>query len=138
MLTYTFDDGSTSQSRAIEILGQYNQVGVLGAIGKFYDGTTTSPSKLSVDELLYFKQQGWEIASHSYSHSNMNQIPFTYSDEVVTGWTPIQAGSTVYRAQYSYGQLKVLLQGDEQLAQQQSVTEVGSNPGSYYTGRKQP
>ncbi len=132
LLTYTFDDGTKGQLNAVDILRKFNQQGVIGPIAKAYDGTVNDRHKLTLEDLRYFNQRGWEIASHSYSHPNLTQLPLTYKDEVISGWTPINNGSNVYTANYNYGELTVLLQKDSYLRKAKSLDEINSRPGSYF------
>ncbi len=132
LLTYTFDDGTKSQLNAVDILGKFNQQGVIGPIARVYEGFMNDRHKLTLEDLRYFSQQGWEVASHSYSHRSLTRIPLTYNDEVVSGWAPLQGSSNVYTASYNYGELTALLQKDSYLKKVKSLDEINSRPGSYF------
>ncbi len=133
MLTYSFDDGHISvYDVAYPILQEYGQVGTANIV-------TNSilehwPSKMTIDQLAELESNGWEITSHSKAHPHFSQIPLTYDDEILfTNWSKLPDKNFTYQStDYTYKELKLVVENGEPLKRVYSVSRVEEVPGSFY------
>ncbi len=135
MLTYSFDDGHISvYSKAYSILGDYGQVGTANVISNtvWYANQGWTQDGMNSSQLLGMQNAGWEICSHSKTHSHFSKIPQTYNEEFLNGWTPISGTSYTYQTNYSYQELPFVLEEEIILKRRSSVEGVEATPGSYY------
>jgi len=129
MLTYSFDDGHISTyTLAFPILNQYNQVGTANVVSNWVGLT----DRVNPNQLLEMQNAGWEICSHSKTHCHFSEIPQTYNDDVLSGWTKTIGTTYTYQTNYTYDQLPFVLQDGNILEQKNSIEEVDTTPGSYY------
>jgi len=131
MVSFTFDDGLASvYSHALPVLKRNRQVATIGITYAFcvYGGNEFMSSK----QILALQQQGWEVASHSLTHSNPKKIPERYSDEKINGWTAEDKKLSIYRAPYAYENVAGLLDGDSIMKAAASMDALRQYPGSYY------
>lgn len=110
MITYTFDDGGINTLNAFNILNKYGQYGV---VGPFIKSILDLPnSHLSYEQLRNFQKYGWEIASHSLSHSFLTKIPLRYQDAILSNWQPYGAYN-IYYTKYNYTEMDYVLQNGD-------------------------
>ena len=129
MLTYSFDDGHISTyTLAFPILNQYNQVGTANVVSNWVGLT----DRVNPNQLLEMQNAGWEICSHSKTHCHFSEIPQTYNDDVLSGWTKTIGTAYTYQTNYTYDELPFVLQDGNILEQKNSIEEVDTTPGSYY------
>ncbi|MCX5901942.1 MAG: polysaccharide deacetylase family protein [Proteobacteria bacterium] len=131
MVSFTFDDGLASvYTKALPVLKRNHQVATIGIIYFFcvYGGGEFMSSK----QILALQQQGWEVASHSLTHSNPKKIPERYNDEKITGWTAEDEKLSIYRAPYAYEHVGGLLDGGSIMKPAASMDALRQSPGSYY------
>ena len=98
----TFDDGSeTIYQRALPTLQRYNFTGVSYIIYN-YIGIT---NYMNADQIRALYAAGWEIGSHSLSHSDLTTRPDRQEDEIVGSRRQLEAllGIPVLSFAYPFG-----------------------------------
>ena len=76
----TFDDGSeTTYTNALPILEQYNFTGVSYIIYNYIGAT----NYMDADEIRTLYAEGWEIGSHSLSHTDLTAHSAHQMEEIV-------------------------------------------------------
>jgi len=131
MVSFTFDDGFASvYTHALPVLKHNHQVATIGIVYAWcaYGGNEFMSSK----QVLALQQQGWEVASHSLTHSNPQKIPARYSDEKITGWTAEDKKLSIYRVPYAYENVAGLFDGDSIMKPAASMDALRQSPGRYY------
>jgi len=131
MLTFSFDDAHISTYKnAFPILKKYNQNGVVGAVADW----TVPPqaSRININQLLKLQTAGWEIASHSQSHANFNEIPQTYKDGIIVDWTKVSGTTNTFMASYTYQHLPSVMTNGNYLKRTSSLAQVKNKANGYF------
>lgn len=129
MVTYSFDDGfRNTKDVALPILEAHGHVGTISAVCYWIGGQNV----VTIEDLAYMEDKGWEIVSHSITHHSFNEIPKRYSEEVLTGWLQTGGTSHTFQTTYSYAKLPFVLQDGYRLTKRGSIPQVENNQGSYY------
>jgi len=131
MVTFVFDDGIvTNHSYSLPILKKRGQVATAGlVVNRLLSGNS---DYMSVDQAKELEQGGWEIASHSMTHSRPVQIPKTLEQEVITGWRLDETDPDHYQAQYDYDRVASLFQDGKPLKVVENLEQLRATPGSYW------
>lgn len=133
LLTYSFDDGNKDNLVAVEVFGARGQVGALNVIAdRVRAAANTGGLALSADDLRMAQAAGWEICSHSLSHTRLTSLPVTYADEIVSGWTRARDRMYTWVAPYRWPLVSLLMQDGTRLRNAISVDDVEAVAGRYY------
>lgn len=132
MLTYAFDDGGRSiYNNAYPILESYNQKGVVYAISERV--TDYYETFISHEQLLLMQDNGWEVGSHTVSHSRLTQLPKYYENEVLSDWEKISVYENTYRVSYEYDDIGLIYVNQERFwGKRSSIDDVEFNRQGYY------
>jgi Polysaccharide deacetylase len=134
MVTFTFDDGLVSNyNYALPIFKRRGQVATAGIVASRV--ASGNNDYMNVDQVREMEQGGWEIASHSLTHSRPVQIPKTYEQEPVVGWHADEKDPSVFQTQYEYERIAGLYQDGRPLKEVFSLAELAATPGSYWLDR---
>ena len=72
-IVFQFDDGyQDNLTEALPLFQQYGHTATIGMVPDFFSSTYLTLSMLSESELGELADAGWEIASHSLSHTNLS------------------------------------------------------------------
>ena len=135
MVTFTFDDGIASVYQyALPVLRGRNQVATAGLIASRLIATGND-DYMSVDQAKELAKAGWEIASHSLTHTRPISIPKYYSQEPVSGWSVDAHNPKTYQTQYDYDIIAGIYQDGKQLAEVEKLEHLNLTPGTYYYDR---
>src|SRR5512135_523416 len=109
MVTFVFDDGIvTNYTYSLPILKKRGQVATAGlVVNRLLSGNS---DYMNVDQARELARNGWEIASHSMTHSRPVQIPKTLEQEIITGWRSDEQDTDHYQALYDYDRVASLFQ----------------------------
>jgi len=134
MVTFSFDDGLTTQHKyALPVLKSRGLTATAGIIAsRMLSG---NEDYMSVDQVRDMEKAGWEIASHSLTHTRPINIPKYYSQEPVTGWTSDPSEPQLIQTQYDYDIIAGLYQDDKPLVEMESEAALINKPGTYYYDR---
>ncbi|MFZ5426854.1 MAG: polysaccharide deacetylase family protein [Thermodesulfobacteriota bacterium] len=131
MVTFTFDDGIASNYQyALPILKSRGHLATAGiVVTRMLSGNN---DYMTVDQVRELAANGWEIASHSLTHSRPIQIPKTYEQEPVSDWHADQADANLFQAQYEYERIAGLYQDGQPLKEVENLSQLRSVKGSYW------
>jgi len=131
MVTFTFDDGIASNYQyALPILRSRGHLATAGiVVTRMLSGNN---DYMSVDQVRELAASGWEIASHSLTHSRPIQIPKTYEQEPIADWHADQADGNLFQAQYEYERIAGLYQDGQTLKEVENLSQLRSVKGSYW------
>ncbi len=134
MVTFTFDDGIvTTFSRALPILNRRGQVATAGLVAsRLLSGNN---DYMDVEQARGLEKAGWEIASHSLTHTRPIHIPKTYAQERIEGWHVDLSNPDHFQAQYGYDLIAGLYEGDMPLREADNAQHVTQLKGSYWFDR---
>ncbi len=134
MVTFTFDDGIESVYKyALPVLKRRNQIATAGLIaGRLNSG---NDDYMTVDQARELAAAGWEIASHSLTHTRPISIPKYYSQELIPGWSVDTHNSKTYQTQYDYDIISGIYQDGKPLTEVEKLDQLERTPGTYYYDR---
>jgi peptidoglycan/xylan/chitin deacetylase (PgdA/CDA1 family) len=131
MVTFSFDDGLSSvYSEAFPILKKHHLIATAGIV--FNRVISGNDDYMDVPQVLELQRDGWEVASHGYTHKRPNDIPQYLFEEPVSGWEADERLRGVYEAKYSYPLVAELWEDGRPMQAVSSLKEVAKTPGSYY------
>ncbi len=131
MVTFSFDDGLSSvYSDAFPILKKYHLKATAGIV--YNRVISGNDDYMDVEQVKELQDNGWEIASHGYTHKRPTEIPQYLYEEPVSGWEPDEKHRGVYVAKYTYESVGDLLENGKPMQAVVSPKEVAKTPGSYY------
>jgi len=134
MVSLTFDDGIESVYKyALPVLKRRNQIATAGLIASRL--TSNNNDYMNVAQAKELAAAGWEIASHSLTHTRPISIPKYYSQEPVTGWSVETRNPSLYQTQYDYDIIAGIYQDGKPLVEVEKLEELGAHPGLYYYDR---
>jgi hypothetical protein len=134
MVTLTFDDGLAGVYKyAWPILRSRNQPATAAAIVSrlFVD----NDDYMTREQLAEMEKGGWEIASHSLTHTRPIHIPKYYSQELITGWSVDSRYPKTYQTQYEYDLIAGIYQDGNPLTEVEKEVLMNDQPGTYYFDR---
>ena len=131
MVTFVFDDGIvTNYTYSLPILKRRGQIATAGiVVTRMLSGNN---DYMNLEQVRELEQSGWEIASHSMTHSRPIQIPKTYEQEIITGWRVDEKHPEHYQAMYDYERIASLFQDGKPLYPVESLSQVDATKGSYW------
>jgi peptidoglycan/xylan/chitin deacetylase (PgdA/CDA1 family) len=131
MVTFSFDDGLSSvYIEAFPILKKYQLKATTGVVyNRIISG---NDDYMDVANVLELQRNGWEVASHGYTHKRPTEIPSYFYEEPLTGWEPDERLPDVYEIKYPYSLIAELWEDGTPLQSVNSLKEVAKTPGSYY------
>jgi hypothetical protein len=131
MITYSFDDGLTSvYVDAFPILKKYHQKATTGVV---YDRVNSgNDAYMDSAQVLELQRNGWEVASHGYTHKRPTEIPQYFYQEALSGWEEDDKLPGVYETKYPYELVAELRANGTPLQVLGSLKDVSKTPGSYY------
>jgi len=134
MVTFTFDDGIiTNYTKAFPILRKRNQIATVGIVAsRVISGNN---DYMDIPQVRELEQAGWEVASHSLTHTRPVQIPKTYAQERIPGWHLDVKKPDHYQAQYEYDLIAGLYQDEMPLQEVENAAQVDAVKGSYWYDR---
>jgi len=134
MVTFSFDDGIVSNYNfALPLLKSRGQVATAGiVVSRMLSGNN---DYMTVSQVRELAASGWEIASHSLTHSRPTQLPKTYDQEIISGWDVDENDPNHYQAQYEYERIAGLYQDDRPLKEAETLAEMKATPGTYWLDR---
>ena len=134
MVTMVFDDGIvTDYTFALPILKRRGQVATAGIVSsRVLSGNN---DYMNVDQVRELEQNGWEIASHSMTHTRPIQIPKTYEQEVISGWQADEKLPDQYQTEYEYDLISGLFQDGKPLKEVENLGEMTATVGFYWFDR---
>jgi peptidoglycan/xylan/chitin deacetylase (PgdA/CDA1 family) len=99
-----FDDGWKSQLKAIRVLDTFGYKATLGIIVQYVQGSY--PAYLSWDEIRSLQSKGYDIASHSLNHKNLNNLTESELEEEIVDSAEILTSHVTkpYIFTYPFGQ----------------------------------
>lgn len=134
MVSFTFDDGiATVYKYALPMLRRRKQVATAGLIASRL--TSDNDDYMTVAQAKELAATGWEIASHSLTHTRPISIPKYYSQEPVTGWSMDTQASHIYQTQYDYDIIAGIYQDGKPLVEVENLEQLEAHPGSFYYDR---
>lgn len=135
MVTFTFDDGIASVYKyALPVLKRRSQVATAGLIASRLIAAGND-DYMTVDQAKELEKAGWEIASHSLTHTRPISIPRYYSQEPVVGWSVDTRNPKTYQTQYDYDIIAGIYQDGKPLTEVEKLNQLDSAPGVYYYDR---
>jgi len=131
MVTFTFDDGIASNYEyALPILKSRGQLATAGiVVSRMLSGNN---DYMSVEQVRELAANGWEIASHSLTHSRPIQIPKTYQQEPISDWHADEKDPNHFQAQYEYERIAGLYQDGQPLKEVENLAQLRAVKGSYW------
>lgn len=134
MVTLTFDDGLAGVYKyAYPILKNRNQPATAAIIvSRLYVG---NDDYMTVEQLKEMENGGWEIASHSLTHTRPIHIPKYYTQELITGWSADSRNPSLYQTQYEYDLIAGIYQDNIPLTEVEKECLMADTPGTYYFDR---
>lgn len=131
MVTFVFDDGIvTNYTYSLPILKRRGQLATAAiVVNRMLSGNS---DYMSLDQVRELEKNGWEIASHSMTHSRPVQIPKTLEQEVITGWRLDEHDPDHYQAQYDYDRVAALFQDGKPLKEVENLEQLRATPGTYW------
>ena len=134
MVTFSFDDGIISSYRnGLPILKSRGQLATAGIVASRI--TSGDEDYMTVEQVRELAASGWEIASHSLTHTRPIQIPKTYEQEPITGLSPDENGSDHFHAQYDYDLIAGMYQDDKPMGEVENIQKLIDTPGTYWLDR---
>jgi peptidoglycan/xylan/chitin deacetylase (PgdA/CDA1 family) len=134
MVTFTFDDGIASNYEyALPILRSRGQAATAGIVATRV--TSGNNDYMNVDQVRELEKAGWEIASHSLTHTRPIHIPKTYEQEIITGWHEDERTPGHYQAQYEYERIAGLYQDGKLLDEVESLANLEARKGVFWLDR---
>ena len=134
MVTFTFDDGLLSNyNYALPIFKSRSQVATAGIVASRV--ASGNNDYMNVEQVRELERGGWEIASHSLTHTRPVQIPKTYEQEPVGGWHVDDKDPLHFQTQYEYERIAGLYQDGKPLQEVESLAELSATVGSYWLDR---
>jgi peptidoglycan/xylan/chitin deacetylase (PgdA/CDA1 family) len=135
MVTLSFDDGLAGVYRhALPILRQRNQTGVTGIIYTKLDAANND--YMTVGQIAELQANGWEIASHGYTHKRPTDIPKYYADERLDGFKSESRLEHAFQTSYEYAQIACLLDGGQPLAEAGSLDDLCRAKSGFFFDRE--
>lgn len=134
MVSFVFDDGIVSDyQNALPVLKRRGQVATAGIVAsRVISGNN---DYMNVDQVRELEKSGWEIASHSLTHTRPIQIPKTYEQEVITGWQHDKTDPLHYQTQYDYDLIAGLYQDGKPLKEVENLGQLKASTGAYWYDR---
>jgi hypothetical protein len=134
MVTFSFDDGIiSSYQNGLPILKSRGQLATAGIVASRV--TSGNEDYMTVDHVRELAKNGWEIASHSLTHTRPIQIPKTYDQEPISGFCVDEKGHDHFHAQYDYDLIAGLYQDDKPMSEVENVQQLIDTPGTYWYDR---
>ena len=131
MVTFSFDDGLSSvYYEAFPILKKHHLMATAGIV--FNRVISGNDDYMDVPQVLELQRDGWEVASHGYTHKRPSDIPQYFFEEPISGWEADERLRGVYEAKYSYPLVAELWEDGRPMQAVSSIKEVVKTPGSYY------
>ncbi|MFP5240197.1 MAG: polysaccharide deacetylase family protein [Acidobacteriota bacterium] len=134
MMTFTFDDGIvTNYTKAFPILRKRNQLATVGIVASRV--TSGNNDYMDISQVRELEQAGWEVASHSLTHTRPISIPRTYAQERIPRWHLDGKRPEHYQAQYEFDLVSGIYQDEMPLVPVESSEQVDATKGSYWYDR---
>lgn len=134
MMTFTFDDGiASTYTNGFPLLRKYGFTATAGIVASRV--TSGNNDYMDITQVRALEQAGWEIASHSLTHTRPTQIPKTYAQERIQNWHADEGNADHFQAQYEYDLISGLYQDDMPLVEVESADQVSATKGSYWFDR---
>lgn len=135
MVTFTFDDGLASVHQNALPIFKKRKFKATAAIIASRVQTADNDDYLSVPQLRDMARAGWEIASHSLTHTRPISIPRFYNQEPIQGWTPDDGTGETFQTQYDYDLIAGIYQDDDPLIEVENLVELHKKKGAYFYDR---
>lgn len=135
MVTFTFDDGLASVHEHALPIFKKRRLKATAAIIASRVQMTDNDDYLSVPQLNDMVRAGWEIASHSLTHTRPISIPHYYNQEPIVGWTADDQTGETFQTQYDYDLIAGIYQDGDPLVEVENLAELHKKKGSYFYDR---
>lgn len=135
MVTFTFDDGLSSVHQNALPIFKKRKFKATAAIIASRVQMADNDDYLTVAQLRDLERCGWEIASHSLTHTRPVSIPRYYNQEPITEWVVDDKGCETFQTQYDYDLIAGIYQDDEPLEEVESLAELHKKKGTYFYDR---
>ena len=134
MVTLTFDDGLAGvYNYALPVLKKHGVPGVSSIITSRIGSDNND--FMTWEQVRELAANGWEIASHSMSHSRPIHIPKFYNQEKISGWSREPGSLPIFQASYDYELINGLFEDGKPLEAVDDVNDLKNKPGSYFYDR---
>ena len=134
MVSLTFDDGlSGTYAYGFQVMKKYNMRGTAGLV--YERLMSNNDDYMTPAQALDLQKNGWEIASHSYTHKRPADIPEYYSSEQVKGWVWDDEKKKIYQTDYEYADISCLKENGKPLHEVDSLEQLQKSTGGFYFDR---
>lgn len=131
MFTFVFDDGFIgTYENALPVLKRYGFKGVSGVV--YTKAISGNPDYMNLNQLAKLQAEGWEIASHGYTHKRPYEIPPTADKEPLRNWRKSTRWKGMYKTEYDFPIIGSMTQNGVRLRAEASPEEAAMRPGGFY------